>query len=72
MKIKLFLYNLLDKSILKDENKKLKTENKRLNDERIQLIDLKNRYLADLRCKNLQNGRMKKQLESMTIELNNK
>lgn len=59
-RIKKFLYDLLDKSLLKEENKKLKKKIKDLEDERKPLIDLKNKYLSDLRIKNLEIGRLKK------------
>lgn len=63
-RIKLFIYDLLDKSILKDENKELKRKIKEYEEERKELIDLKNKYLSDLRCKNLEVGRLKKQIEN--------
>lgn len=63
-RIKLFIYDLLDKSILKDENKELKKKIKEYEEERKGLIDLKNKYLSDLRCKNLELGRIKKQIEN--------
>ena len=61
-RIKQFLYDLLDKSLLKDEVKELRKKVKDYEDERKGLIDLKNKYLANLRCKNLELGRIKKQL----------
>ena len=59
-RLKQFLYDLLDKSLLKEENKELKKKIKDLEDERKPLIDLKNKYLSDLRVKNLELGRLKK------------
>ena len=59
-RLKQFLYDLLDKSLLKEENKTLKKKIKDLEDERQPLIDLKNKYLSDLRVKNLELGRLKK------------
>lgn len=64
-KIKLFIRKLLDKSILKEENKYLRKKLEEYEKERIALIDLKNKYLSDLRCKNLELGRIKKQIEKM-------
>lgn len=64
-RIKLFIYDLLDKSILKDENKILKKKLKEYEEEKQGLIDLKNKYLSELRGKNLELGRLKKQFEKM-------
>lgn len=61
-KIMNYLDKLLDKAVLKSENKVLKEqleEEKRKNQP---LIDLKNKYLAELRTKNLEVGRLKKKL----------
>lgn len=63
-RIKLFIYDLLDKSILKEENKELKKKLKEYETERKQLIDLSNKRLSELRCKNLEIGRLKKQIEN--------
>ena len=62
--IKLFIYDLLDKSILKEENKQYKKKLKEYETERKQLIDLCNKRLSELRCKNLEIGRLKKQIEN--------
>lgn len=62
--IKLFIYDLLDKSILKEENKELKKKIKDYENERKPLIDLCNKRLSELRCKNLEIGRLKKQIEN--------
>ena len=59
-RLKQFIYNLLDKSILKDEVKELRKKVKNYEDERKGLIDLKNKYLSELRVKNLEIGRLKK------------
>lgn len=64
-KIKLFIKKLLDKSILKQENKELCKKIEDYENERKKLIDLKNKYLSDLRCKNLELGRIKKQIEKI-------
>lgn len=63
-KIKLFIYDLLDKSILKEENKELKKKIKEYETERRQLIDLCNKRLSEIRYKNLYIGRLKKQIEN--------
>ena len=62
--IKLFIYDLLDKSILKEENKTLKKKLKDYEKERKQLYNLCNKRLSELRCKNLEIGRLKKQIEN--------
>ena len=62
-RIKRFIYDLIDKSLLKEENKELKRKLKEYEDERKPLIDLKNKYLSELRCKNLEIGRLRKQLK---------
>lgn len=59
-RLKQFIYDLLDKSILKDEVKNLRKKVKEYEDERKKLIDLKNKYLSELRVKNLEIGRLKK------------
>lgn len=63
-KIKLFIYDLLDKSILKEENKELKKKIKDYERETKQLYNLCNKRLSELRCKNLEIGRLKKQIEN--------
>ena len=59
-RIKKFIYDLLDKSLLKDEVIELRKKVKDYEKERKDLIDLKNKYLSDLRVKNLEIGRLKK------------
>lgn len=59
-RIKKFIYDLLDKSLLKDEVIELRKKVKDYENERKGLIDLKNKYLSDLRVKNLEIGRLKK------------
>ena len=44
----------------KEQIKYLQKKVKELEEERKPLIDLKNKYLSDLRCKNLEIGRLKK------------
>ena len=51
---------ILDFKKLKEENKLLREKIEELEKSRIPLIDLKNKYLSDLRCKNLENERLKK------------
>ena len=59
-RIKKFIFDLLDKSLLKDEVIELRKKVKDYEKERKDLIDLKNKYLSDLRVKNLELGRLKK------------
>ena len=63
MRIKRFINQLLNKSILKQENKILKRKIQELENERKPLIDLCNKRLSEIRCKNLEIGRLKKQIE---------
>lgn len=64
IKIKEKINRLLDIVVLKEENKLLKDKIKQLEKEQKPLIDLKNKYLAELRGKNLEIGRLKKRLEN--------
>lgn len=59
-KIKEKYNNILDFMVLKEENKLLKKRIEELERQQIPLIDLKNKYLSDLRVKNLELGRLKK------------
>lgn len=64
IKIKEKFNKMLDIATLKAENKLLKQQ---LEDEKKKnqpLIDLKNKYLADLRIKNLELARLKKKTEN--------
>ena len=49
-----------DVIVYKEQIKYLQKKVKELEEERKPLIDLKNKYLSDLRCKNLKIGRLKK------------
>ena len=49
-----------DVILYKEQIKYLQKKVKELEEERKPLIDLKNKYLSDLRCKNLEIGRLKK------------
>lgn len=51
-----------DVIIYKEQIKYLQKKVKELEEERKLLIDLKNKYLSDLRCKNLEIGRLKKKI----------
>ena len=51
-----------DVIIYKEQIKYLQKKVKELEEERKPLIDLKNKYLSDLRCKNLEIGRLKKKV----------
>ena len=56
-----------DVIVYKEQIKYLKKKVKELEEERKPLIDLKNKYLSDLRCKNLKIGRLKKKLWDWVI-----
>ena len=56
-----------DVIIYKEQIKYLQKKVKELEEERKPLIDLKNKYLTDLRCKNLETGRLKKKLWNWII-----
>ena len=51
----------------KEQIKYLQKKVKELEKERKPLIDLKNKYLTDLRCKNLEIGRLKKKVMKWII-----
>ena len=53
------------KELYKEQVKYLQKKVKELEEERKPLIDLKNKYLSDLRCKNLEIGRLKKRVEEL-------
>ena len=55
-----------DVIIYKEQIKYLQKKVKELEEERKPLIDLKNKYLSDLRCKNLEIGRLKRKLMSLS------
>ena len=56
-----------DVIIYKEQIKYLQKKVKELEEERKPLIDLKNKYLSDLRCKNLEIGRLKKKVREWII-----
>ena len=56
-----------DVIVYKEQIKYLQKKVKELEEERKPLIDLKNKYLSDLRCKNLKIGRLKKKLWDWVI-----
>ena len=64
MKEKIINYfqHKFDTVLLKDRIKLLEKRIKELEEERKPLIDLKNKYLSELRVKNLEIGRLKKKL----------
>lgn len=64
-KIKEKFNELLDVILYKKQIKYLQKKVKELEEERKPLIDLKNKYLTDLRCKNLEIGRLKKRVEEL-------
>ena len=61
-KIKEKFNESLDVILYKEQIKYLQKKVKELEEERKPLIDLKNKYLSDLRCKNLEIGRLKKKI----------
>ena len=61
-KIKEKFNESLDLIVYKEQIKYLQKKVKELEEERKPLIDLKNKYLGDLRCKNLEIGRLKKKV----------
>ena len=65
IKIKEKFNNLLDVIVYKEQINLLKKKVKELEEERKPLIDLKNKYLSNLRCKNLEIGRLKKKVEEL-------
>ena len=56
-----------DVIVYKEQIKYLQKKVKELEEERKPLIDLKNKYLTDLRCKNLEIGRLKKKVMKWII-----
>ena len=64
-KIKEKFIDLLDVIVYKEQIKYLQKKVKELEEERKPLIDLKNKYLTDLRSKNLEIGRLKKKVEEL-------
>ncbi len=68
-KIKEKLNNILDVIVYKEQINLLKKKVKELEEEKKPLIDLKNKYLSDLRVKNLEVGRLKKRIEKLESTL---
>lgn len=56
-----------DLIVYKEQIKYLQKKLKELEEERKPLIDLKNKYLSNLRCKNLKIGRLKKKVRDWII-----
>ena len=56
-----------DVIVYKEQIKYLQKKVKELEEERKPLIDLKNKYLSNLRCKNLEIGRLKKKVMKWII-----
>ena len=54
-----------DVIVYKEQIKYLQKKVKELEEERKPLIDLRNKYLSDFRCKNLEIGRLKKRVEEL-------
>ena len=66
-KIKEKFNESIDVILYKEQIKYLQKKVKELEEERKPLIDLKNKYLSDLRCKNLEIGRLKKKVRDWII-----
>ena len=66
-KIKEKFNESIDVLLYKEQIKYLQKKVKELEEERKPLIDLKNKYLSDLRCKNLEIGRLKKKVWNWII-----
>ena len=62
IKLKEIFNKLFDYTIIKQENKELKRLLEEEKNKNKPLIDLKNKYLSELRCKNLEIGKLKKQI----------
>lgn len=67
--IKEHFNKILDIAVLKEENKLLKKQVEELKINQIPLIDLKNKYLSELRAKNLELCKCKKKAENLEEEL---
>lgn len=68
IKIKEKFNKILDIAISKEENKLLKKQVEELKRNQIPLIDLKNKYLSELRVKNLELARLKKKVEILEVK----
>ena len=62
IKLKEIFNKIFDYSILKNENKELKRLLEEEKNKNKPLIDLKNKYLSELRYKNMEIGKLKKQI----------
>lgn len=62
-KIISYFQHMFDTILLKDRIKLLEKRVKELEKEKQPLIDLKNKYLSELRVKNLEIGRLKKKVK---------
>ena len=60
--------NIMKKLKLKYNTMLMKRRIKELERQRQPLIDLKNKYLTELRCKNLEIGRLKKKIKYLESE----
>lgn len=70
-KIKEIFNKLLDIAVLKEENKLLKKQVEELKIDQQPLIDLKNKYLSELRVKNLEIGKLNKKVGEYEKVINN-
>lgn len=62
IKLKEIFNKLFDYTIIKQENKELKRLLEEEKNKNKPLIDLKNKYLSELRYKNMEIGKLKKQM----------
>lgn len=70
-KLKVKIDKLIDIATLKQTNKILQNEINELRKNQTPLIDMKNRYLSDLRIKNLKIARLEKEIESLKKKIQN-
>lgn len=64
-KLKIKIDKIINIATLKQSNKILQNEVNELRKKELPLIDMKNRYLSDLRIKNLKIARLEKEIESL-------
>lgn len=70
-KLKVKIDKLIDIATLKQTNKILQNEINELRKNYLPLIDMKNRYLSDLRLKNLKLARLEKENERLKKTIQN-
>lgn len=70
-KLKIKIDKIIDIATLKQSNKILQNEVNELRKKELPLIDMKNRYLSDLRIKNLKIARLEKENERLKKKIQN-